>query len=300
MTERIRIGTRGSALALAQTQLVADALTAEVETRVVRTTGDRIQDRPLPEIGGKGLFTSELETALLEGRIDAAVHSMKDMPTEMDARLTVGAVPTRGNPFDALVTADGSTLKELPEGARVGTSSRRRAAQLLAVRPDLNVEPIRGNVDTRLRKLRGDARRAPDALALAAAGMERLGLGDEIVQLLKPPVMLPAVGQGALCIQTRTGDAATLKLLQPAHDEAAWLAVQAERAFLRALGGGCHTPIAAYAVWTDKDGAALTGRVLNADGSKCVEGARVGHDPEIVGAKLAEDLLKQGAKELLT
>ena len=300
MTERIRIGTRGSALALAQTRLVADALTAEAETRVIRTTGDRIQDRPLPEIGGKGLFTSELEAALLEGRIDAAVHSMKDMPTEMDARLIVGAVPPRGNPFDALVTADGSSLKELPEGARVGTSSRRRAAQLLAVRPDLNAEPIRGNVDTRLRKLRGDSDEAWDALILGAAGMERLGMGGEIVQLLKPPVMLPAVGQGALCIQARRGDAKTLKLLQPAHDEAAWRAVQAERAFLRALGGGCHTPIAGYAVWTEERGAALTGRVLNADGSKCVEGARVGHDPETVGAELAEELLKQGAKELLT
>ncbi len=297
MTERIRIGTRGSALALAQTRLVADALTAEVETRVIRTTGDRIQDRPLPEIGGKGLFTSELEAALLEGRIDAAVHSMKDMPTEMDARLMVGAVPARAAPFDALITADGAALKELPEGARVGTSSRRRAAQLLAVRPDINAVPIRGNVDTRIRKLRSEPY---DALILAAAGLERLGRAEEIVQLLKPPMMLPAVGQGALCIQTRRGDAETLKLLQPAHDEAAWRAVQAERAFLRALGGGCHTPIAAYAVWTEEDGAALTGRVLNADGSKCVEGARVGHDPERVGAELAEQLLKQGAKELLT
>lgn len=293
----MRIGTRGSALALAQTRLVADALTAEAETRVIRTKGDRIQDRPLPEIGGKGLFTSELEAALLEKRIDAAVHSMKDMPTEMDARLMVGAVPTRGAPFDALITTDGSSLKELPEGARVGTSSRRRAAQLLAIRPDLNAVPIRGNVDTRIRKLRSEPY---DALILAAAGMERLGRAEEIVQLLKPPVMLPAVGQGALCIQTRKGDAETLKLLRAAHDEAAWRAVQAERAFLRALGGGCHTPIAAYAVWTDEDGAALTGRVLNADGSKCVEGARAGHDPEKVGAELAEQLLKQGAKELLT
>ena len=263
MTGRIRIGTRGSALALAQTRLVADALTAETETRVVRTTGDRIQDRPLPEIGGKGLFTSELEAALLEGLIDAAVHSMKDMPTEMDARLIVGGVPARGNPFDALVTANGSTLKELPEGARVGTSSRRRAAQLLAARPDLNAEPMRGNVDTRIRKLRGETGEAWDAVILAAAGMERLGMGGEIVQLLKPPAMMPAVGQGTLCIQTRKGDAAALELLQPAHDEAAWQAVQAERAFLRALGGGCHTPIAAYAVWTDENGAELTGRVLN-------------------------------------
>ena len=304
MRRWIRIGTRGSPLALAQTELAARQLKANIpelriKTRVIKTEGDRLQDRPLRVAGGKGLFTSELEAALLDGAVDAAVHSMKDLPSEMDERLLFAAVPKRGNPFDALVLKRGDALSDLPDGAVVGTGSVRRAAQLRAVRPDLRIEPIRGNVDTRLRKLREGAF---DALIVAAAGLERLGLSDRIAEILKPPATLPAAGQGLLCLQARRGDRQTLETLQTIHHIPSARRAQAERAFLRRLGGGCGAPIAAYAVCAGENecGAiALTGRVLSRDGSERAEARREGSDPAAVGAALAEQLLAQGAKRLL-
>ena len=302
LPKRIVIGTRGSALARTQTQWVISQLVAghpglDVQEQVITTTGDRRTDQPLPEIGGKGLFTAELETALLEGDIDAAVHSMKDLPTEMPDGLCVGAIPPRETPFDAVISADGSLLKDLPTGAKVGTSSRRRQAQLLAVRPDLRVESIRGNLDTRIRKLHDDDW---DAIIAAAAGLARLGRLDEATEILTPEKMLPAVAQGALAIQTRAGDDATIQILSVIHDERTARGVAAERAFLHALGGGCHVPIAGLAeVAATKDTLALRGLVAAVDGSRDVRGSATGEVPEDVGRELARELLDKGAADLL-
>lgn len=302
LPERIVIGTRGSALATTQTAWVVARLTdahpsLDVQTQIITTTGDRRTDRPLPEIGGKGLFTAELESALLDGAIDAAVHSMKDLPTEMPDGVCVGAVPTRETPFDALISADGSLLKDLPQGAKVGTSSRRRQAQLLRTRPDLRIESIRGNLDTRIRKLHEDDW---DAIIAAAAGLSRLGRLDEATEILTPDKMLPAVAQGALAIQTRAGDDATGAVLSAIHDEHTARGVRAERAFLHALGGGCHVPIAALAeVAAGKQTLALRGLVSAVDGSREIRGSRTGDAPEEVGRELAGELLEHGAAELL-
>jgi len=300
--KRIVIGTRGSALARTQTkwviaQLVAGHPGLDAREQVITTTGDRRTDEPLPEIGGKGLFTAELETALLEGEIDAAVHSMKDLPTDMPDGLCVGAIPARETPFDAVISADGSLLKDLPQRAKVGTSSRRRQAQLLAARPDLRVESIRGNLDTRIRKLRDDDW---DAIIAAAAGLARLGRLDEATEILTPDKMLPAVAQGALAIQTRVGDDPTASVLGVIHDESTARGVAAERAFLHALGGGCHVPIAGLAeVAATKDTLALRGLVAAADGTRDIRGSATGEVPEDVGRRLARELLDKGAADLL-
>ena len=302
LPERIVIGTRGSALATTQTGWVISRLTdahpgLDVQRQIITTTGDRRTDRPLPEIGGKGLFTAELESALLEGEIDAAVHSMKDLPTEMPAGLCIGAIPVRETPFDALISADGSALKDLPDGAKVGTSSRRRQAQLLRARPDLRIESIRGNLDTRIRKLHEDDW---DAIIAAAAGLARLGRLDEATEILTPDKMLPAVAQGALAIQTRAGDDAMAAVLSAIHDEHTARGVGAERAFLHALGGGCHVPIAGLAeVASGKDTLALRGLVSALDGRREVRGSRTGDSPDEVGRGLAQELLDKGAAELL-
>jgi hydroxymethylbilane synthase len=300
--ERIVIGTRGSTLARTQTAWVVAALKGghpglDVREQVISTTGDRRTDRPLPEIGGKGLFTAELETALLDGDIDAAVHSMKDLPTELPDGLCVGAIPARESPFDALISADGVLLRDLPRGAKVGTSSRRREAQLLAARPDLRIESIRGNLDTRIRKLHQDDW---DAIVVAAAGLARLGRLEEATEVLTPEKMLPAVGQGALAIQTRVDDDSTAAALAVIHDAHAARGVAAERAFLHALGGGCHVPIAGLAeVAVGKDALALRGLVAAPDGTRDVRGSRTGDSPEDVGRQLAQDLLDRGAAALL-
>jgi hydroxymethylbilane synthase len=302
LPERIVIGTRGSTLARTQTAWVGAALKRghpglDVREQVISTTGDRRTDRPLPEIGGKGLFTAELETALLDGDIDAAVHSMKDLPTELPVGLCVGAVPARETPFDALISANGGRLNDLPSGAKVGTSSRRRQAQLLSARPDLRIESIRGNLDTRIRKLHEDDW---DAIIVAAAGLARLGRLDEATEVLTPGKMLPAVGQGALAIQTRVGDDATAVALSVIHDEHTARGVAAERAFLHALGGGCHVPIAGLAeVAAGKETLALRGLVAAVDGSAEARGSRTGESPEDVGRELAQDLLDRGAARLL-
>jgi len=259
------------------------------------TTGDKIIDRPLPEIGGKGVFTAELESALLSGEIDLAVHSLKDLPVENSAGLSIGAVGLRACAQDVLISAKGETLGALPMGARLGTSSLRREAQIKAARPDLIILPLRGNVDTRLRKvLEGEY----DAILLAAAGIERLDLGTYITEYLPYEVMLPAPGQGALAIQCRSDDAELLQLLQPIHDLPTYRAVTAERAFLAALGGGCSAPVAAYAK-TEGAQIEMRGLVAGIDGRQVIRVAAIGEDPKKIGELLAQKALDQGAAELL-
>lgn len=304
MTEvkTVRIGTRTSQLALWQTNYVKQQLQShwpylECRLETFVTKGDKTLDKPLPEIGGKGLFTAELEAALLDGRIDLAVHSLKDLPVDDAPGLTLGAISSRADVRDVLVTREpGRTLGNLPMGAIVGTSSLRRRAQLLHARPDLDIRPIRGNVDTRLRKVHEGEY---DAAVLAAAGLTRLGLDEHIAQFLPLDVMLPAPGQGALAIQCRADDADTLTLLAPLNDEDTRACVLAERAFLDALGSGCSLPVGAYATM-QSDEIMLTGLVGAVDGSRVIEVIGNGRDPQQLGAELAEKALAQGAAELLS
>jgi hydroxymethylbilane synthase len=262
---------------------------------MITTQGDRILDRPLPEIGGKGLFTQELESELYQGEVHAAVHSLKDLPVEDPPGLCLGAIPARGEVRDALVSARGFTLGNLPEGARVGTSSLRRSAQLLRLRPDLRIEPLRGNVDTRLRKAQNGLY---DAILLAGAGLVRLGLADQVSQWIPLEEVLPAPGQGALAVQCRTEDSHTLRLLAAIEDVPSRRAVLAERAFLAGLGGGCSLPVAAYAEL--RDGSIhLHSRVISLDGSKTVECKAQGQEPQELGLECARQALEQGAAELL-
>ena len=292
--------TRPSALARWQTHWVIQALQAawpelECAEKVITTQGDRILDRPLPEIGGKGLFTQELEGELRQGQVHAAVHSLKDLPVENPPELIVGAIPARGEARDALVSQRGYTLESLPEGARVGTSSLRRSAQLLAYRTDLRVEPLRGNVDTRLRKAEEGLY---DTIILAGAGLERLGFAGRISQWLPLEVMLPAPGQGALAVQCRSQDTHTLGLLSAIEDPAARAATRAERAFLEGLGGGCSLPVAAYAEYQQGQ-LHLQGRVISLDGREMIDCHTAGEDPEQIGLECAHQALEQGAAELL-
>lgn len=337
----IAIGTRGSPLALAQTQLVAERLVAAwptlaVSTRVVETRGDRTQasGQPLPEIGGKGLFTAELEEGLRAGEIDAAVHSLKDLPTAAPSDLVLGAVCGREDVRDCLVSRDGTTLAGLAPGSVVGTSSLRRAAQLRALRPDLEVEPVRGNVGTRVRRVR---ERVVDAVLVAAAGIRRLGLEEEVSEWLAVETMLPAPGQGALAVQCRADDHAVLAALGALDDAAIRATTAAERAFLAALEAGCSAPVAAWArpVSAHVGGAAppassdspsrgapgsapgardssfplrepaatleleLTGLVASLDGRRVVRVQGRGGEPEELGARLAREARDGGAAEIL-
>lgn len=297
---RIVIGSRGSKLALWQAGWVEKRLTAaghEVEIRIIKTTGDKRAKASLTSSGAKGLFIKEIEEALAAGSIDLAVHSMKDLPTEQPARLTVGAVPTRADARDVLVSRRGQPLDELPENARVGTSSLRRQSQLRALGPKLEVVAVRGNVDTRLKKLaRGDY----DALVLAAAGLDRLALSDRITQRFAVEEMCPAVGQGALALEVREDDPRLQQVIQPLDDPPTHQAVRAERALLRALGGGCDVPIAAHAR-TTSGGLELTAVIASLDGSKLLRARIAGPAdlPDELGKRAAQDLLKQGAREIL-
>jgi hydroxymethylbilane synthase len=290
------IGSRGSALALWQANYIAGRLRAlQVESRieVIRTTGDHMQSASLVKAGGKGLFTKEIEEALLSGVIDLAVHSLKDLPTECPSGLVIAAVPEREDPRDALV---GHTLASLPERARVGTSSLRRSAQLLHLRPGIEVLPIRGNVDTRLRKLKdGDY----DAIVLASAGLRRLGLGTEIAETLSPEEMCCAPGQGALAVQTREAGDARLICRQLNHVDSE-RAVTCERSLLAALGGGCQLPVAAFAE-IKEDQLEATAVVASPDGRRLVRDRVAGssHQPFELGQLLAEKLRSLGASALL-
>jgi len=250
MNQKLIVATRKSQLALAQARAFMRALEAchpglVIEEKHVVTTGDRIQDRALSEIGGKGLFIKEIEEALLDESADIAIHSLKDVPAELAPSLAIGCVPLREDPRDAIVTRTGQKLAELPAGAKLGTSSLRRRVQLAAARPDLEIVPLRGNVDTRLRKC---SEGVVDAVVLARAGLNRLGLGDRATEVVEPEVSLPAVGQGALAIEMRAGDGATLALLAPmVHTETA-IAVAAERGVMQAVEGSCQLPVAAFAL----------------------------------------------------
>jgi len=297
----VRIGTRGSALALAQSNWVREQLLRrhrdlDVELLVIKTSGDRILDAPIAEIGGKGVFTKEIEEALLSKEIDFAVHSMKDLPTELPKGLIIAAIPAREDARDVLVTRSTRALGELPVGARVGTGSLRRRAQLLHHRADLNLAPIRGNIDTRLRKLDGGE---VDALVMAAAGLKRIGREDCIGEYLSDDICVSAVAQGALAIEARD-DAAIRDLLAFLHDADASTEVSAERALLARLGGGCHVPIGGRARIAG-DQLKMIGVVANPDGSALCRGEIAGAAKEAgqLGRSLAEELLRQGADKFL-
>lgn len=303
MSATLRIATRKSQLALWQAQHVAMLLRQAhagltVELVPLLTQGDRILDRSLAAIGGKGLFIKELEVAITDHRADIAVHSMKDVPAELPDGLVIGAVLQRADAFDALVTVTGiRRLEDLPPGARVGTSSLRRQAQLRALRPDLVIVALRGNVDTRLRKL--DAGEM-DAIVLACAGLIRLGLESRITARLDPEECLPAVSQGVIGIECRGQDAETRALLQPLEDSSTRVVMTAERAFAEHLGGSCQSPIAGYAVRT-ADEISLRGLVAEPDGSRLLRDSLSGgtDNPAALGRRLAERMLAAGAGHLL-
>jgi len=305
----LRVGTRGSALALWQTERIRERLTDAghpTERIGIRTTGDIVQDVPLARIGSAALFTRQIDEAMLAGRIDIAVHSLKDLPTELPKGIVIAAIGEREDPSDALVGRGPLRWSEVPLGATVATSSLRRKAQLLHARPDLRAQDIRGNVDTRLAKL--DGNREWSAILLAAAGLLRLGLGHRIGERLPPEVMLPAPGQGALAVTARADDTEAIAAARAAvHHAPSALAVSAERAFLRGLEGGCQVPVAALASLESTGGATalrLQGRVLSLGGDRIAEGrerglVRTPQDAERLGSSLAERLLREGAATIL-
>jgi len=302
---KLRIGSRGSQLALWQANHIAALLRArghEVEIEIIHTTGDKITDVPLAMVGtkgglGKGIFTKEIEEALAAGRVDLAVHSLKDLPTELSPGFEVAAVTEREDPRDAFCSRLYSTIEDLPHGARVGTSSLRRQAQLRAIRSDLNIYPLRGNVDTRLRKLeQGEY----DAIILASAGLKRLGKTELIKQIIPAEIMCPAAGQGALGIEIREGDSSARQHLEFLNDAAARAATTCERALLNSLGGGCQVPIGAFAEMRNGN-LHLDAIVADPDGSKILRESRDGNlnDPEALGNAVGETLLSRGGDEIL-
>lgn len=298
----VKLGTRGSMLALWQAHHVKERIEERyphigVELVKIKTTGDKILDVPLAKVGGKALFVKEIEEALLGGRVDFAVHSMKDVPTVIPEGLKIAVTTEREDPRDALVAASGSTLSELPAGSSVGTSSLRRQAQVLNVRPDLRVEGLRGNLDTRLRKA---SEGEYDAIILAAAGLTRMKWEGRITEYLDPTLMVPAVGQGALGIEVRNDDEEMMDIISFLNHEVTATAVAAERSFLLKLEGGCQVPLAAHGTVS---GAALTvsGLVSTVDGKEIIRGMVSGRveDAERLGLELAGDLLSRGAIEIL-
>ncbi len=305
---KIIIGTRGSKLALWQAEWVRAELQRlhpglEVELKKIKTTGDKILDVPLAKVGGKGLFVKEIEEAMLRHEVDIAVHSMKDVPTEFPDGLHLSVICKREDPRDAFITkisnlkSQISNFKDLPEGAVIGTSSLRRSSQILNIRPDLNIEQLRGNVDTRLRKLdEGQF----DAIILAVAGVKRLGFSERITEILPPHISLPAIGQGAIGIECRIDDNRTSNLIAPLSNQDTSVCVRAERAFLKALEGGCQVPIAAYAKLIDGR-IVMEGLVGSVSGDRILRGHIEGSPDhsETLGTKLAKDVLSRGAREIL-
>jgi hydroxymethylbilane synthase len=298
----LKLGTRGSKLALTQSGWVKDRIESshpdvKVDLIRIRTTGDKMLDSPLSKIGGKGLFVKEIEIALLDGKVDLAVHSMKDVPAELPPDLETQVFPKREDPRDALVSRNFSSLSDLPKGSSVGTGSLRRSTQLLFKRPDLRIVPIRGNVDTRIQKMESGEL---DAVILAAAGLNRMGLAKKISCILTSDELLPAIGQGALCLETRKRDSATLDLLRFMHHEETEVTVRAERAFLKTLGGGCQVPIAGNGR-LEGEKIVLDGMVAELDGSRIIrermDGSR--RYPEGLGEDLARKLLADGADRIL-
>ena len=305
MPSRLVIGSRGSRLALWQAEQTRDSLLRlnpafQIQIEIIKTTGD-VKSDPLSVIGGKGVFTKELEEALLDKRIDVAVHSLKDLPTIIPDRLAISAICEREDPRDALVLRAGSSagsLRDLPVGAIVGTSSQRRLAQLKAMRSDVVVRDLRGNVDTRVRKLDEGQY---DALILASAGLIRLGLRERISAAVSISEILPAVGQGAIAIETRANDEVAVAATSKLSHRSTELACRAERAFLRGLGGGCQFPIAAHAI-VEGERLTLEGLVAKPDGSEILRGALSGtaEEGDVIGAALAARLIDQGADSLLS
>ena len=300
---KLRIGSRGSQLALWQANHISALLRAhghEVEIEIIHTTGDKITDVPLAQVGakgggGKGIFTKEIEEALAAGRVDLAVHSLKDLPTELPAGFEIAAITTREDPRDAFCSLRYEKIDDLPQGARVGTSSLRRQAQLKALRPDLDTHPLRGNVDTRLRKLeQGEY----DAIILAAAGLNRLGRAEMIKQMIPAAIMCPAAGQGALAIEIREGDATMRDHLKFLDDPTARAAVHCERSLLNRMGGGCQVPIGALAEMRSGK-LHLESVVANPDGSQVLRDSRDGDDPKSLGEAAADELLRRGGDKIL-
>lgn len=296
------IGTRGSSLALWQAEFVARSLEQAfpglvVELKIIKTTGDKILDVPLANVGGKGLFVKEIEEELLRKEVDVAVHSIKDVPAELVPGLQLTAIPVREDPRDALISRQKEGLLQLPRGARIGTSSLRRKCQLLHLRPDLQLIDLRGNVDTRLTKLKAGMF---DAILLAAAGLMRLGYIDQASELLCPKKFIPAVGQGALGIETRIDDLAVNELIAVLHHEPTACCVQAERAFLARVGGGCQVPVAAHAVLKGET-ILLDALIGYPSGEAVYRDHSQGHKNDVVelGTQLAERLLDQGGKKIL-
>jgi len=302
VSDSIKIGTRGSKLALWQAEWVKSAIQADhpgltVEIVTIKTTGDKILDVPLARVGGKGLFVKEIEEALLQSDIDLAVHSMKDMPAQLPKGLKIGAVPERENPQDVLISKSGKVLAELTWGSRIGTSSLRRSVQLKHRRPDFEILPLRGNLDTRIRKLETENL---DAIVLAAAGMRRMNLENYISEYLDLSVMLPAVGQGALCIEIRKDDPVIAVLVEGLNHPVTRIAVEAERAFLSRMEGSCQVPIAASGK-VSGDIVSLCGLIADLDGKHLIQDNLSGpkEAPERVGYSLADRLLEAGGKEIL-
>jgi len=297
----IRLGSRGSKLALWQAEFIQFEIERrtgrKVEITRIKTTGDMILDVPLAKVGGKGLFVKEIEEALLSDGIDLAVHSMKDVPTDLPDRLAIVAITRREDPRDAFLSVKYRKFEDLPQGAKLGTSSLRRQTQLLGLRPDLSVETLRGNLDTRIRKMEEGRY---DAIILAAAGLRRLGWEAKITEYIPEDMSLPAIGQGALGIEIRADDPDTREAVSFLNDRDTAFAVRAERGFLKRLEGGCQVPIASYGR-TEGDGIFLKGMVGRPDGSEIIRGNARGStsDPESLGVGLAEQLLARGAKEIL-
>jgi len=294
---RVRIGTRGSALALWQAEHVGarlESLGHEVTLRVITTTGDLVQDRRLESVGGKGAFLKEIEEALVAAEVDLAVHSLKDVPTALPPGLVLSALLERADPRDALISS-GPRLAELGAGATVGTTSLRRRALVGALRPDLTLQDLRGNVDTRLCRLREGRF---DAILLAMAGLTRLGRADEVTEVLDPRRFVPAPGQGAIALECREDDQVVRDAVAPLHHPATARAVSAERTFLAALGGGCNVPLGAHAFASDP-GLLLVAFVGARDGRAMLRAERHGEDPESLGRALADEMLAQGARSFL-
>lgn len=299
---KIKIGSRGSPLALWQANWIKDQLESlhpeiPVEIVIIKTSGDKIQDVPLAKIGGKGLFVKEIEEAMLKNEVDFAVHSMKDMPIKFPYALCIAAVTKRENPFDALISKNDIKLDDLPKGAKVGTGSLRRVSQLLHYRPDLELIPLRGNIETRIKKLETEGL---DAIILAAAGLIRMGWGDKISEIISPEVLLPAMGQGAVGIEARKHDVDNHILLADMDDEDTHLALDAERAVVTQLEGGCNVPIGAFAT-IEEDQMTLRGLVASLDGKTVYKTESKGNkvDAKALGRELGDTLLEMGGDKIM-
>lgn len=298
----VRIGTRGSQLALWQANWIKSQLEKlypdiSIDLETIKTSGDKILDVPLAKVGGKGLFVKEIEQALIDGQIDMAVHSMKDMPGDLPEALCIGVIPIRETPYDVLISRGNKRIKDLPEDARIGTSSLRRASQMLYLHPDFKIYPLRGNLDTRIKKLTSENL---DAIILAGAGVKRLNLEHMISEYIDPEVILPAVGQGALCVEVRKNDPPIHELIAPLDHEASNRIVRSERAFLKRLEGGCQVPMAAFGR-IEKNTLTLTGMVAETDGSIMYHDRVSGtiSQAETIGRELAERLIEKGADQII-